>query len=209
MSFDNAAQAQQFASNLRAKGHEAYVTMGDIDGRGRFYRVRIGPFKTKALADQLKPGGAAALGAAALLYKQGQGAAAEALLAKTVRGDPAAKDGVESRPEKMENLKKLRETDQLMKKQASLIMLGGALDLVFMILLILAGIGYLKQRRVLGKIVGTVYAVTAILWGAGALFYFQQATGQSAGIGSLIGFIVPGVTLILLHLTFKDDFINP
>jgi cell division septation protein DedD len=51
ISYDTAAAAQAFASGLRSKGHEAFVVAGEVDGRGRYYRVRIGPFKTKPQAE--------------------------------------------------------------------------------------------------------------------------------------------------------------
>jgi cell division protein FtsN len=51
ISFEAASAAQAFATQLRARGHEAYVATADVEGRGRTYRVRIGPFKTKAQAD--------------------------------------------------------------------------------------------------------------------------------------------------------------
>jgi DedD protein len=54
ISFDSAGPAQEFADGLRAKGYEAFVTMGDIDGRGRYYRVRIGPFSTKPQAEAVR-----------------------------------------------------------------------------------------------------------------------------------------------------------
>jgi DedD protein len=54
ISFDSAGQAQEFADGLRAKGYEAFVSMGDVDGRGRYYRVRIGPFSTKPQAEAVR-----------------------------------------------------------------------------------------------------------------------------------------------------------
>jgi DedD protein len=51
ISYDTQAAAQAFANGLRAKGHESFVVSGDVDGRGRYYRVRIGPFKTKPQAE--------------------------------------------------------------------------------------------------------------------------------------------------------------
>lgn len=51
ISYDAPAPAQAFASSLRAKGHEAFVTTADVPDRGRYYRVRIGPFANKERAD--------------------------------------------------------------------------------------------------------------------------------------------------------------
>jgi cell division septation protein DedD len=46
LSYDDAAGAQKFARELRSRGHRAYVGAADIPGRGRTWRVRIGPFTT-------------------------------------------------------------------------------------------------------------------------------------------------------------------
>lgn len=54
ISYDSRPAAEAFASSLRARGHEAFVTTGEVEGRGRYYRVRLGPFKTKALADDYR-----------------------------------------------------------------------------------------------------------------------------------------------------------
>jgi DedD protein len=50
VSYDSAAQADKFATTLRARGHKAFVMQADVPGRGRFHRVRVGPFKTRAEA---------------------------------------------------------------------------------------------------------------------------------------------------------------
>jgi DedD protein len=46
-SYEQPGAAQAFAKGLRARGHQTFVTSADIPGRGRFWRVRIGPFDTK------------------------------------------------------------------------------------------------------------------------------------------------------------------
>jgi cell division septation protein DedD len=51
ISYDRPEPARAFAAGLRDKGHEAFVTAADVDERGRFYRVRIGPFKSRQQAD--------------------------------------------------------------------------------------------------------------------------------------------------------------
>jgi cell division septation protein DedD len=44
-------EAERFAGTLRERGHAAFVESGQVDGRPRTFRVRLGPFKTKAAAD--------------------------------------------------------------------------------------------------------------------------------------------------------------
>ena len=51
LSYTDKEEAESFASALRARGHEAFVAPGDVDGRERTYRVRIGPFQSKQTAD--------------------------------------------------------------------------------------------------------------------------------------------------------------
>jgi DedD protein len=51
ISYDRPEPSRAFAEGLRAKGHSAFVTTADIPERGRYYRVRIGPFKSREAAD--------------------------------------------------------------------------------------------------------------------------------------------------------------
>ena len=46
-SYPERSDAEEFADELRARGHEAYVVSADIPDRGRYWRVRIGPFETQ------------------------------------------------------------------------------------------------------------------------------------------------------------------
>lgn len=49
-SFRTREEADQFSVELRSRGHRAYVTSAEVEGRGTWYRVRIGPFATQAEA---------------------------------------------------------------------------------------------------------------------------------------------------------------
>ncbi len=51
ISYQHPTDADVFAQGLRARGHHAFVVSADIPERGRFYRVRIGPFDTQREAD--------------------------------------------------------------------------------------------------------------------------------------------------------------
>ena len=46
-SFRTEIEAEGFATQLRARGHRAHVQRAEIDGRGTWYRVKIGPFATQ------------------------------------------------------------------------------------------------------------------------------------------------------------------
>jgi DedD protein len=54
ISYDSHATAEAFANALRARGHEAFVTVGEVEGRGRYYRVRVGPFGTREAAEEYR-----------------------------------------------------------------------------------------------------------------------------------------------------------
>ncbi len=49
-SFKTAAEADAFAAVLRRRGHHAHVESADVKGRGTWYRVKIGPFRSKHAA---------------------------------------------------------------------------------------------------------------------------------------------------------------
>lgn len=49
-SFKVESEGLAFAAALRRRGHHAYVEAADVQGRGTWHRVRIGPFKTKHAA---------------------------------------------------------------------------------------------------------------------------------------------------------------
>jgi cell division septation protein DedD len=51
ISYERSEVARGFASGLRARGHPAFVVSGEVPERGRSYRVRIGPFKTRQQAE--------------------------------------------------------------------------------------------------------------------------------------------------------------
>jgi cell division septation protein DedD len=54
ISYDRPEPARAFAAGLRDKGHEAFVQAAEVEERGTFYRVRIGPFKTREAADKYR-----------------------------------------------------------------------------------------------------------------------------------------------------------
>lgn len=55
-SFRTHAEADGFASQLRARGHKAYVVEAHVPGRGTWYRVRIGPFASQHAAASYRSG---------------------------------------------------------------------------------------------------------------------------------------------------------
>jgi cell division septation protein DedD len=51
ISYERVEHARAFAAGLRARGHAAFVVSADVPGRGRSFRVRIGPFRSRQQAD--------------------------------------------------------------------------------------------------------------------------------------------------------------
>jgi hypothetical protein len=75
------------------------------------------------------------------------------------------------------------------------------------LLLLLSGIGYLKQKRVLGRILGSIYGVLSIIHTILSTTIFSGVSGKSFGITSIIILIYSVLTLILLNTVYKDDLI--
>jgi len=70
-------------------------------------------------------------------------------------------------------------------------------------LLIVSGVGYLKQKRVLGRTMGSLYGIVALL---GSMIGIVG--GQAFGLETIIGLVYPVLTLILINTTFKEDLVN-
>lgn len=83
-----------------------------------------------------------------------------------------------------------------------------ALSIVSGVLLLLSGIGYLKQKKLLGWGLGNAYGVISIVSSIVSAFTFPAEIGGGFNIGIIIGLIYPIVTLVLLNTTFKEDLTN-
>jgi hypothetical protein len=71
-------------------------------------------------------------------------------------------------------------------------------------LLLASGVGYIKQKKFLGRTLGNVYAVCSL-----ASTVVGLALAHSGfGVGTIIGLVYPALTLFLLNNTFKDDLVN-
>ncbi len=86
--------------------------------------------------------------------------------------------------------------------QGSMLAIMLILSLASTTLLIMSGVGYLGQKRFLGRTMGNAYAVTSIV---GALVGLSS---QPFGITTMIGLIYPVLTLVLINTTFSDDLVN-
>ena len=70
-------------------------------------------------------------------------------------------------------------------------------------LLIVSGIGYLGQKRVLGRMMGSFYGISSI-----ANNGLSLAVGEEFSFYTIVGLVYPVLTLILVNTTFKDDLVN-
>ena len=78
------------------------------------------------------------------------------------------------------------------------------LGVLRMAILLAAGVGYIKQKKFLGRTMGNVYAILALADTGIGLALLKTGFG----IGAIIGLIYPILTLILINTTFKDDLVN-
>jgi cell division septation protein DedD len=53
-SFQDKAEAEAFLSTMRSAGFQAYVTEADVGGKGTFYRVRLGSYRSLEAANDAK-----------------------------------------------------------------------------------------------------------------------------------------------------------
>jgi hypothetical protein len=72
------------------------------------------------------------------------------------------------------------------------------------ILLILAGIGYLKQKKILGYITGNIYAAAMIIYTALSPF-IMGAAGKRGAVSIIISLLYPAVTLIILNFIYRKN----
>lgn len=73
------------------------------------------------------------------------------------------------------------------------------------VLLIVSGIGYLGQKRMLGRTVGNAYAVFAVLTTIPITLWLPAQVGGGLNISTILNFIYPVLTAVLVNVTFKDD----
>jgi hypothetical protein len=75
-------------------------------------------------------------------------------------------------------------------------------------LLIASGVGYLQQKKVLGRGFGNAYALVSIATALVSAAMVSQKVGGGFSIGTIVGLIYPVITLILLNGTFKHDLVR-
>lgn len=76
------------------------------------------------------------------------------------------------------------------------------------VLLIASGVGYLKQKKFLGRTLGNTYAILSIASSVITGLMVSSQAGGGFNLGTIIGLVYPVLTLLLLNGTFKEDFIR-
>ena len=74
------------------------------------------------------------------------------------------------------------------------------------ILLLLAGIGYLKQKKILGWVMGNAYAAVIILHTVIPLILTPASRGGAFSL--TINLAYPVITLILINFVYKKNLVN-
>lgn len=86
----------------------------------------------------------------------------------------------------------------------------GAMDFVTAALLVISGVGYLKQKRIMGRLVGNLYALLAVTLAVVGfqILDIEMGFALAKELGFIIELVYPVLTLILLNTSFRDDFPN-
>ena len=82
------------------------------------------------------------------------------------------------------------------------------LRLLGIILMIASGVGYLQQKKFLGRTLGSAYALLSILQAVIMGLLLPGEAGGGLSLMSAVSLIYPILTLILLNTTFKEDFVR-
>jgi hypothetical protein len=90
----------------------------------------------------------------------------------------------------------------LAEQNQALLWIGALLSISTTLLLIVSGVGYLKQKRFMGRTLGNLYAVFSLADSGLSL------ANNANLMWTLIFAIYPLLTLMLLNTTFKEDRTN-
>ena len=86
--------------------------------------------------------------------------------------------------------------------KAILVFLAVVLQVISYVLLIVAGIGYLKQKRLLGRIMGSAYGIIMLI-----SIGLMLGLGKEFEFSSIRDLVYPVLTLIMVNFTFKEDLV--
>lgn len=75
-------------------------------------------------------------------------------------------------------------------------------------LLLLSGIGYLKQRKILGRALGNAYAALHLLSAVLGLTVLSHGPDDGFDVGTMIAVAYPLVTLYFVNVVFREDLVH-
>ena len=78
------------------------------------------------------------------------------------------------------------------------------LGAIGVLLLFISGIGYLMQKKFLGRVLGSAYAVAALTNSIMTVVFVSK----DLSMFNIVGFIYPVMTIVLINTTFREDFVN-
>ena len=103
----------------------------------------------------------------------------------------------------------LAQIDAMLEFGTGVFLALALLSIISASLLIVAGVGYIKQRKFLGRTIGNAYGIFGIVSTLAQVFVMPaELGGGSFGLGTIIGLIYPVLTLALVNTAFKDDLVN-
>jgi len=83
-----------------------------------------------------------------------------------------------------------------------------AFSIVSAFLLISSGVGYLKQSKVWGRMLGSVAAIVGVGGTVAVAAVAADAPGGGFTLLTIAMLVYPALTLILLNTTFREDFVR-
>lgn len=121
-------------------------------------------------------------------------------------GGSAVLDVVDIPEEDMtaQDRQELEEARQVMKDPAVRALSG--LDGLKGLLLVVSGIGYLQQKKLLGRGLGNATALASLALAVATAIMLAGTPGGGFGLLFIIGIVYPVLTLFFLNVTFKEDF---
>lgn len=81
-------------------------------------------------------------------------------------------------------------------------------NLLIVPLLICSLIGYLKQKRVLGKWMGNLYGLVATAGGIAVIYFLYQHNNNLVNMFHVMGLVYPLLTLFVLNISFRKDLVR-
>lgn len=154
------------------------------------------------MSEGKRPGGLTALAVINLIWGALTVIGGVGMVAAPAMIERAAKAGSE------QDKKALEDVQRALAELGSLWHVLVALTFLSALLLLASGVGYLKQRKFLGRTVGNLWAVLSIVSSLAMGVLAAQAVGGGFSLGTILSIVYPALTLFLLNSTFKEDFIR-